>query len=89
MECAQKLQSFQTLQVQNKKPLLRQQERFPHNQYEDVYNVYIRRDTYNTHKNIVSSSGSYRKQNARSVLAVIFVPIFVGRRTYNYRKVLQ
>lgn len=77
-------------QKQNKqKPLLRQQERFPHNQYEDVYNVYIRRDTYNTHKNIVSSSGSYRKQNTRSVLAVIFVPIFVRRRTYNYRKVIQ
>ena len=88
MECAQKLQSFQTLQVQNKKPLLRQQERFPHNQYEDVYNVYIRRDTYNTHKNIVSSSGSYRKQNTRSVLAVIFIPILRKEEVKEHEEII-
>lgn len=43
--------------------------------------------TFDLH--IVSSSDSYRKRNTRSMPAVIFVPIFVRRRTYNYRKVIQ
>lgn len=43
------------------------------------------KDTLVRSNNIVSSSGSYRKRNTRSPLAVIFVPfftIFVRRRTY-------
>jgi hypothetical protein len=36
--------------------------------------------TFDLH--IVSSSGSYRKRNTRSMPAVIFIPIFVRCRTY-------
>lgn len=42
--------------------------------------------TFDLH--IVSSSDSYRKWNTRSVLAVIFIPIFVRHRTYILRKVI-
>lgn len=53
----------------HKKPLLRQQERLFIGNTEDGIN-----QTFDLH--IVSSSNSYRKQNASSLLAVIFVLIF-------------
>ena len=67
---------FYLSQLIIKKPLLRQQERFPHNPYEVVYNVYIRRDTYNTHKNIVSSSEQLCKRNTRSLAGCYFYTHF-------------
>nr|DAY11413.1 MAG TPA: hypothetical protein [Caudoviricetes sp.] len=50
----------------SQEPPLRQQER--------LWN--ISEDIHQFNKNIVSSSGSLRKRNTRSMLAVIFVPIF-------------